>query len=70
MELHTQITLPYIDHHQLVYSEQTEEKIFLIVEMKTKSSPCPRCQHTSHRKHCRYIRYVKNLAYADTPVEI
>lgn len=70
MELRTHITLPFIEDHQLVYSEQTEEKLFLIIDLKTESAACPRCQHTSRRKHCRYTRYVKDLAYAATPVEI
>lgn len=70
MELLTNLTLPFIEKDQLLYFKQTDDVIFLIIELRSSSSKCPKCQATSHRRHSRYTRLVKDLANADTPVEI
>lgn len=53
---------------RILYCEESEDKLFFIVECPSSSAICPTCRHRTPRVHSRYCRKVDDLPVAGRKV--
>jgi len=53
------------ENAQIIYKDQSENEIFLIIKINSHSATCPSCNVSSYRSHSRYCRNVQDLPVSD-----
>lgn len=57
-------------HVNVIHQEQTNQNLFMILEVNSSSATCPTCRKPSSRPHSRYCRRVNDLPYSDLTVQL